>query len=72
MLVFQYLTLHIFNLYRLLPCLLFHYSMMHYVNLTLFYVALLMLHYMLNAPPFIVVLYQYSTVLYCINNVGLF
>ena len=57
----QYLMLRFLNLHCLLPFLLFHYSMLHYVNVALFYFALLMLQYLnvalFTVPPFNVVLY---------------
>ena len=57
---FEFALLHCCTI-ALLPYLPFHYSMLWYVNLTQFYVALLMLHYLhvalFTAPPFNVVLY---------------
>ena len=65
--------LHYFE-FALFIALFAYYLMLYDVNVALFYNALLMLHYLNVAliPIFNVVLYQYSTVLCCIINFGLF
>ena len=59
------------NLHCLLPYLLSHYSLLHYVNLALFYVAPLMLHY-LNAALFTVPPVHDALFTVALLNVALF
>ena len=66
--MFQHLML---NLHCLLSTLLFPYSMLNYVNLALFYVALLMLDYF-NVALFDVALFYAALFVVTLLNVALF